>query len=128
MGGVASHAGLFAPAADVARLAAAVADPASSFLPPELAAAIFASPAEGGSHVLGWDSPALHGSSCGGLLSRRSRGHLGFTGCSLWVDPDRGISVVLLSNRVHPSRSDERIRAFRPALHDAVAHFVDSVR
>ena len=81
-------------------------------------------PPEPGTHTLGWDTVATEGSSAG-RLSPRSHGHLGFTGTSLWVDPDRAIAVVLLTNRIHPSRDDNRLRAVRPAVHDAVADFVD---
>ena len=51
-------------------------------------------------------------------------GHLGFTGTSIWCDPDAEICIVLLSNRVHPSRSNEKIRGFRPAFHDGVLRVV----
>jgi CubicO group peptidase (beta-lactamase class C family) len=70
--------------------------------------------------VLGWDPVSPGGSSAGTRLSASSHGHLGFTGTSLWVDPERRWSVVVLSNRVHPSRDDDRIRALRPTLHDAL--------
>ena len=53
-------------------------------------------------------------------MSPRSFGHTGFTGTSLWIDPDRGIYVVLLTNRVHPSQPHDAIRQVRPAVHDAV--------
>ena len=78
--------------------------------------------------MLGWDTVSPGGSSAGTMLSRRSVGHLGFTGTSLWIDPDRRISIVLLTNRVHPSRDDDRIRALRPTVHDAAAAFVDGGR
>lgn len=131
MGGRSTHAGLFAPAADLALFArgwwSAV---ASGFLSKELWEAAWRDPVEPGTHVLGWDTvaaaPAV--SSVGSKLSRRSRGHLGFTGTSLWIDPERAIAVILLTNRVHPSREDNRIRGVRPRVHDAVADFVDSLR
>ena len=59
-------------------------------------------------------------SSCGRRMSARAFGHTGFTGTSLWIDPDREIYVVFLTNRVHPSRENEAIRLVRPAVHDAV--------
>jgi CubicO group peptidase (beta-lactamase class C family) len=73
----------------------------------------------GSSRALGWDT-MLPTSSCGSRMSRRAFGHTGFTGTSLWVDPERGIYVVLLTNRVHPTRANDRIRHVRPAVHDAV--------
>jgi CubicO group peptidase (beta-lactamase class C family) len=63
-------------------------------------------------------------SSCGTKLSPRAFGHTGFTGTSLWIDPDRDLYLVFLTNRVHPSRTNERIKAIRPALHDAIMESV----
>jgi hypothetical protein len=68
------------------------------------------------------------GSSAGTRWSRDGVGHLGFTGCSLWIDPPRARWVVLLSNRVCPSRANERIKRFRPRLHDAVIEALDGAR
>jgi serine-type D-Ala-D-Ala carboxypeptidase len=67
----------------------------------------------------------LPSSSCGGRMSPRAFGHTGFTGTSLWIDPDRGVYVILLSNRVHPSRANDAIRQVRPAFHDAVMAALD---
>jgi CubicO group peptidase (beta-lactamase class C family) len=69
---------------------------------------------------MGFDAPTPGASSSGRFFPFRSVGHLGFTGTSFWMDLERQIIVVLLTNRVHPSRRNERIRAFRPLLHDAV--------
>src|ERR1700747_2364920 len=73
----------------------------------------------GSSRALGWDT-MLPTSSCGTRLSARAFGHTGFTGTSLWIDPDAEIYVVLLENRVHPTRDNNQIREIRPAVHDAV--------
>jgi serine-type D-Ala-D-Ala carboxypeptidase len=73
----------------------------------------------GSSRALGWDT-MLPTSSCGTRLSPSAFGHVGFTGTSLWIDPDRAIYVVLLTNRVHPTPDNETIKQVRPALHDAV--------
>jgi serine-type D-Ala-D-Ala carboxypeptidase len=70
--------------------------------------------------ALGFDVPAAENSSSGRYFSKASVGHLGFTGTSFWMDLDRSIIAILLTNRVHPSRKNETIRAFRPQLHDAV--------
>jgi CubicO group peptidase (beta-lactamase class C family) len=70
--------------------------------------------------ALGWDTRAAEGSSAGELFSPGSFGHLGFTGTSLWIDPERELFVVLLTNRVHPTRDNTLIREARPAVHDAV--------
>src|SRR5688572_538872 len=78
----------------------------------------------GSSWALGWDT-MLPTSSCGTRMSPRAFGHTGFTGTSLWIDPDRRVYVVLLTNRVHPTRTNEAIRQVRPAAHDAVMEDFD---
>jgi CubicO group peptidase (beta-lactamase class C family) len=129
LGGVSGHAGLFATAADVGRFARGWwTAPETGFLPLALRDEAWGDPPEPGTHVLGWDTAALEGSSLGSRLSRRSHGHLAFTGCSLWVDPDRAVAVIFLNNRIHPHRDDRRIRALRPLVHDAVADVVDLAR
>jgi CubicO group peptidase (beta-lactamase class C family) len=75
------------------------------------------------SRALAWDT-MLPTSSCGTRMSRRAFGHTGFTGTSLWIDPDAEIYVVLLTNRVHPTAENESIKQVRPALHDAVMEAV----
>jgi serine-type D-Ala-D-Ala carboxypeptidase len=70
--------------------------------------------------ALGWDTPTPGKSSAGRYFSPDAIGHLGFTGTSLWIDPRQWVIVVLLTNRVHPSRQREGIRTFRPLIHDAV--------
>ena len=70
--------------------------------------------------VLGFDTPSAKESSGGRFLSRSSVGHLGFTGTSFWIDPVKELVIVLLSNRVHPNRDNDKIRKFRPFFHDAV--------
>ncbi len=69
--------------------------------------------------ALGWDTPSTPSSS-GSCFSPESFGHLGYTGTSLWIDPSQNLEVLLLSNRVHPTRRNEAIRAFRPMIHDLV--------
>jgi len=76
------------------------------------------------SRALGWDT-MLPTSSCGTRMSPHAFGHTGFTGTSLWIDPERGVYVVFLTNRVHPTRDNDRIKQVRPALHDAVMEAVD---
>ena len=70
--------------------------------------------------ALGFDMPAPGGSSSGSCFSEKTVGHLGFTGTSFWSDLSTGVSVVLLTNRVHPSVENDGIRVFRPKVHDAV--------
>ncbi len=69
--------------------------------------------------ALGWDTPTFKSSS-GSLFSKRSVGHLGFTGCSLWIDLEKELIVVFLTNRIHLSRENQKIKKFRPALHDCI--------
>ncbi|MBF0303624.1 MAG: serine hydrolase [Desulfamplus sp.] len=70
--------------------------------------------------VAGFDTPSLSGSSSGRYFSSESIGHLGFTGTSFWLDPLKSIIVVLLSNRVHPTRNNQKIKEFRPNIHDLI--------
>jgi CubicO group peptidase (beta-lactamase class C family) len=75
----------------------------------------------GGTLRAGFDGKSLEGSSAGSVLGPPSFGHLGFTGTSLWIDPDASIVVALLTNRVCPTRDNMRIREARPRAHDALA-------
>ena len=129
MGGIAGHAGLFGSVGDVLELGFALAAAyhgrgvagGAPLVPPEVLRE-FWRPAgiPGSTWRLGWDGPAAQGSLAGSLISRRAVGHLSFTGCSLWIDPEAEACVVVLANRVHPeARDDPRFRALRPALHDA---------
>jgi serine-type D-Ala-D-Ala carboxypeptidase len=74
---------------------------------------------EGSSRALGWDTPSRV-SSAGSYFSRHSIGHLGFSGCSLWIDLDGAVAAVLLTNRTWPDRQSQAIKEVRPAFHDAV--------
>ncbi len=126
MEGVAGHAGLFSDAADVAAIARALLGAwrgETAELVPRDVLREFWTPSgvPGSTWRLGWDGPAPAGSQAGERLSRAAVGHLGFTGCSIWIDPARGLTVILLANRVHPAvPGDDRFRRFRPAIHDAV--------
>lgn len=125
LGGVAPHAGLFGTARDVATFAQAMLNGgayAGHRLAKAETVALFTRRAElvpGSSRALGWDTPS-EPSSAGRFFSARSYGHTGFTGTSLWIDPELELIVVLLTNRVHPTRENIAIRRLRPAIHDAV--------
>lgn len=126
-GGVAGHAGLFGTARAVTTFARAVLDSLvgkSTFLPKELVAQALA-PRDGATLRLGWDSKSPDGSSAGRRMGQGAFGHLGFTGTSVWCDPEKEIVVSLLSNRVHPSRANERIKGFRPAFHDGMLALIE---
>jgi CubicO group peptidase (beta-lactamase class C family) len=125
MGGVAGHAGLFATGRQVWQFAQSLLDglQGRSWLVSTLTARTFTTcqgVPEGSTWALGWDTPTPGKSSAGQYFSPSAIGHLGFTGTSLWIDPTQQVVVVLLTNRVHPSRQREGIRAFRPLIHDAV--------
>ena len=126
LGGVSGHAGLFAPAGDLLRFAAAMLAPLRSPQNHTLftteAVRLFTRRAElppGSSRALGWDTPDGNSSS-GKHFRPGSFGHLGFTGTSLWIDPERELAVVLLTNRTFPTRANKAIQVLRPHLHDAV--------
>jgi CubicO group peptidase (beta-lactamase class C family) len=124
MGGVAGHAGLFSSARDLHQFLVGMSQcfhGRSDFLPQALVQEFFSKPDKPlGNFALGWDTPAAEGSASGQRFSSRTIGHLGFTGCSIWWDLERDCHVILLTNRVHPSRRNERIKEFRPAIHDEI--------
>ncbi len=125
LGGVSGHAGLFGTAQAVAAVAeeilAGLKNRKSLFNPAIVQ--VFGHRAglvQGAVRALGFDTPSAEASSSGRFFSAASLGHTGFTGSSLWIDPERELIVVLLTNRVIMGESDLRIRSFRPALHDAI--------
>ena len=122
--GVSGHAGLFGDAGDVLALGCALVEALSGerpgwLLPGELRPLV--RPRPGGTLRAGFDGKSEAGSSAGSRFGPASLGHLGFTGTSLWVDPEAGLVGVLLTNRVHPSRASDGIRRARPAAYDAIA-------
>ncbi len=141
MGGAAGHAGLFADVRQVHTLVAEYVEAAAgrgrvldSALVREFWSrrrgpleAVAGEPSDRpATWALGWDTPSPGVSSAGTFVSADAVGHLGYTGTSVWVDRDRGVHVVLLSNRVHPNPANEKIKLFRPKLHDAVFSTLDA--
>jgi CubicO group peptidase (beta-lactamase class C family) len=131
MGGVAGHAGMFGTAADIDRIAnrlRACWRGADDFLPRELVREFWTrDPAVAGSTwALGWDTPSPANSTAGSRVGPNTVGHLGFTGTSLWIDLERDAHVILLTNRVHPQRDNDRIREVRPRVHDASWEALDA--
>ncbi|WP_457573612.1 serine hydrolase domain-containing protein [Desulfolithobacter sp.] len=125
MGGVSGHAGLFGTVSGVLELCMAILShwcgqsrklPFASVLLHEA----LSRAGEKTSWCLGFDSPTPGKSSGGKYLSPASVGHLGFTGTSFWIDPEKELVIVLLSNRIHPSRKNEKIKRFRPWFHDRI--------
>ncbi len=130
LGGVAGHAGLFSNVADLLRFAEAIlasgCTAAGGKLDSFFDRAVLdrfcqRQPPEGSSRALGWDTPS-EPSSSGRCFAEDSIGHLGYSGCSLWIDRKAGVAVALLTNRTWPDRKNQSIRAVRPAFHDAVRH------
>ncbi len=121
LGGVAPHAGLFSTAEDLAIFAHAMLNGGHPILRTstiELFSRRESAP-EGTSRALGWDTPSAPSQS-GKYFSPRSFGHLGYTGTSLWIDPERQLSISLLTNRTWPDCQNQAIKQVRPAFHDAV--------
>jgi serine-type D-Ala-D-Ala carboxypeptidase len=126
LGGVAGHAGLFSNARDVLRFVEEVlksndGNSAENNLFQATTVEVFGKrqgPADS-SRALGWDTPSANSSS-GRYFSPHSIGHLGYSGCSLWIDLEAHIAVVLLTNRTWPERKSQLIRQVRPAFHDAI--------
>ncbi len=127
LGGVAGHAGLFSNVSDLLQFAAAILSTtrngvgkASLLFDPGTVNrfAVRQEPA-GSSAALGWDTPS-EPSSSGTHFSPHTIGHLGYSGCSLWIDLDAAIAVVLLTNRTWPDRQNQLIKEVRPIFHDAI--------
>ena len=130
MGGVASHAGLFATARAVNRLVVEWVEAAAGrglVLDRRLVAHAWSRTAQG-TWALGWDTPSPGASSSGTRVGASAVGHLGYTGTSIWIDRTRGVHVLLLTNRIACGRNSDAIRALRPRLHDAVFAAVDAER
>ncbi|MFH0960518.1 MAG: serine hydrolase domain-containing protein [Pseudomonadota bacterium] len=125
LGGVSGHAGLFGTARGVTEMARQVLTSLKSqdaFFDSRTVSN-FCMPARfdpASSRGLGFDTNIEAPSSCGNLFSPSSLGHTGFTGTSLWIDPERDLIVTLLTNRVYMGESDFRIKDFRPLIHSAV--------
>lgn len=130
MGGVAGHSGLFSTANDLhifAREMLLASLGRSEFLSRDVVHDFWRGPKGVSGWRYGWEAPSSENGLADSGLSPESVGACGFTGCSLWIDPQRQLSVVLMSNRIHPSRSNRRIRAFRHRLHSLATALVDQV-
>lgn len=128
MGGVAPHAGLFGDALSVARFGALMLRGGQPLFRPETVRLFTtrAATPEGTSRTLGWDTPSAPSQS-GTRFSAGSFGHLGYTGTSLWCDPERALVVALLTNRTWPDAMNQSIKVFRPSVHDAIAEALERV-
>lgn len=120
LGGVAAHAGLFSHVDDLHRLLREWEngfEGTSKFFPKEFIDEFIGVRTK---IKLGWDTPLQPNSQAGTFFSGNTIGHLGFTGCSFWVDLEKKFHIILLTNRVHPTSKNEKIKEFRPLLHDLI--------
>ncbi len=129
MGGVSGHAGLFGTAKDLGTLLSRLKDcygNAHPWIPQHIVQEFWTCDRSvpDSTWALGWDTPSPTESSTGTHFSPHSVGHLGFTGTSAWLDLERDRQVILLTNRVHPSRDNDAIRTFRPFIHDLIVEAI----
>jgi CubicO group peptidase (beta-lactamase class C family) len=128
LGGIAPHAGLFSTAKDIATFAHGMLQKGAPILKAGTVARFTRRDTiPGTSRALGWDTPSSPSQS-GKYFGPNSYGHLGYTGTSLWVDPDRELSITLLTNRTWPDCSNQAIKQVRPQFHDAVVGALESTR
>jgi CubicO group peptidase (beta-lactamase class C family) len=126
LGGFSGHAGLFGTAPDIFTLTTALMKIYQGYrsepVKPETVRTFFSRQGlvPESTYALGWDTPSENNSSSGNYFSPNSIGHTGFTGTSIWIDLQRNITVLFLTNRIHPNRSNEKIKDFRPKLHNLI--------
>lgn len=129
LGGVAGHAGLFAPASDLIIFCKLMMQKGKygnrQYIKPETIESWTSKQSAQSSRGIGWDTKSQTGSSAGNLFSDNSFGHTGFTGTSLWLDKEKDLFVILLTNRVYPDSENRKISELRPRLHDAVVKSID---
>lgn len=105
LGGVAGHAGLFSTVDDLHQFCLEIVNQRKKLM---------------GEYSLGWDTPSPQDSQAGKYFLKNSIGHLGYTGCSMWIDFDQDFHIILLTNRVHPTSQNEKIKTLRPQLHNLI--------
>jgi len=129
LNGVAGHAGLFSTAEDISNLLQLLLSEGTfdgrQIIKPETVKLFTTRNSDVSTRALGWDTKSERHSTAGDLFDITSFGHTGFTGTSVWVDPTRDLFVVLLTNRVYPTRENKKLYKVRPALHDAVIIALD---
>jgi beta-N-acetylhexosaminidase len=130
LNGVAGHAGLFSTAGDLAKFLQMLLQKGNyngrQIIKPETVELFIKKDSELSTRALGWDTKSPKRSSAGTLYGLRSYGHTGYTGTSVWTDPDRNLFVVLLTNRVYPTRNNSKLIQVRPKLHDAVINAIEN--
>lgn len=121
LGGVTGNAGVFGVAEELGRFAQEMLRTLAgrgTIWAQDVAQEFIRKSSDLSTRALGWDTKSPEGSSAGARFGGRSFGHTGFTGTSIWIDPDAEIFAVLLTNRVNPTRENQKIEAFRPEFHD----------
>lgn len=128
LGGVAGHAGLFSTANDLSKFMSMILNKGTyknkKIIKKETIELFTKKQSDQSSRGLGWDTKSEKGSSAGDLFSPNSFGHTGYTGTSIWADPERNLAVVFLTNRVYPTRENTKIISFRPQLHNSVINSI----
>ena len=131
LNGVAGHAGLFSTAEDIAKLISVLINKGKvdqkTFIEQSTIELFTKRASKESTRAIGWDTKSDSGSSAGKYFSKNSFGHTGYTGTSIWADPDRNLFVVFLTNRVYPTRENTKIQKVRPRLHDAVIESLEVI-
>ena len=129
LNGVAGHAGLFSTADDLAKLMSVLLNKGKInqkiFIQQSTIELFTKRVSNESTRAIGWDTKSDSGSSAGKYFSKNSFGHTGYTGTSIWADPDRNLFVVFLTNRVYPTRENTKIQKVRPQLHNAVIKSIE---
>lgn len=127
--GVAGHAGLFSTVEDISKLMAMLMSKGTlngkEYIKSSTIELFTKRFSNSSTRALGWDTKSDSGSSAGNYFSRNSFGHTGFTGTSIWADPDKNLFVIFLTNRIHPTRDNSGIIKVRPALHNAIIESIN---
>ena len=129
LNGVAGHAGLFSTAGDLAKLMSVLLNNGKInqkiFIQQNTIELFTKRVSDESTRAIGWDTKSDSGSSAGNYFSKNSFGHTGYTGTSIWADPDRNLFVIFLTNRVFPTRENTKIQKVRPQLHNAVIKSIE---
>ncbi len=131
LNGVAGHAGLFSTADDIAKLMAVLINEGKidqkAFIKQSTIELFTKRASKESTRAIGWDTKSDSRSSAGKYFSKNSYGHTGYTGTSIWADPERNLFVVFLTNRVYPTRENTKIQKVRPQLHNAVIKSIEKI-
>lgn len=131
LNGVAGHAGLFSTAKDISKLMAMLMNQGKlndkQFIQQGTIEYFTKRYSDESSRAIGWDTKSETGSSSGNYFSKNSFGHTGYTGTSIWADPERNLFVVFLTNRVYPTRENGKLGKVRPELHDTIIKCLEKI-